>query len=110
MWLGDAVANRSYDERRAWFLENNPVPAVLDYAATIFGRNHRQPVRLRFELRNRKSIRESRKDEYVSGSVFLSSLLSGCRAEPFHPRAVRYCRCLRDLDRANHPKFNRLIA
>src|SRR4030095_3242952 len=110
IWIGDAVANRSYDVCRAWFLDNDTVPGVLDHTPAMLEQNHRQPVRLRFELRNRKSIRESRKDEYVSGSVLFSSLLSRCRAEPFHSRAVRYCRCTRDLGRANHPKFNRFIA
>ena len=61
IWIGDAVANRCCNALCARFLENNPVAAVLDYAATPFGRNDGQAVRLRFKLSNRKSIRECRK-------------------------------------------------
>src|SRR5215213_9651323 len=88
IWIDDAVANRCCNAFCARFLENNSVAAVLDYAATTFGRNDGQAARLRFELRNRKSIRECRKNEHVGSSVLFSRLLSRHRAKPFYSRIV----------------------
>src|SRR4029077_2534385 len=88
IWIGDAVANRSCNARRTRFVENNPVAAVLDYAATTFGRNDGQAVRLRFELGDRKPIRECRKNEYVGSSILFSRLLPSNRAKPFYSRIV----------------------
>src|SRR5215208_5969840 len=110
IWIGGAVAKRSCNARGTRFLENNPVAAVLDYAATTFGRNDGQAVRLRFELRNRKSIRKCRKNEYVGSSVFFSRLLSRHRTKPFHARIVCCCLSVCDLNGSNDPKFDWLIA
>ena len=62
----------------ARFLENNPVAAVLDYAATPFGRNDGQAVRLRFKLSNRKSIRECRKKMGIKPETIATE-------RPLHP-------------------------
>src|SRR5436190_24274560 len=91
IWRSHAVANRSRNARRTRFLQNNSVPTVLDNAAATFGRNDRQAVRLRFELRNCKSIRERWKNEYVSSSILFSCLLPRHCAEPFHSRLARCC-------------------
>ena len=46
-------------------------------------------MRLRFQLRNGKSVRERRENEYVCISVKLSCLVARYSAKPFHPPGVR---------------------
>jgi hypothetical protein len=78
--MGNAIANRACYASGCRFLENDSVYAALhDVSAKLRGDN-RQAVRLRFELRNGKSIRERRENEYVCASIDLSGLLARHRA------------------------------
>src|SRR5437667_2002182 len=88
--IRDAVANCSCNARGTGFLENHPVATALDHPAAKSRRDNGQAVRLRFELRNRESIRERRKNEYVGGSVRFSSLLLRHMPKPFHSRLIRH--------------------
>src|SRR5262245_9075923 len=62
-----------------------------------------------FKLRNGKSIRQRRENEYVGVSVKLTCLLASRRAKPFHTRSLSDCAGVRDFHRTNQPKFNGLI-
>src|SRR5262249_32523388 len=105
----DAVADRGCNACRTRFVKNDSIDAVLHDFATILRSDNGQAMRLRFQLRNGKSIRERRKNEYVDVSVKFSCLHAGCRAKPLNARGLRDCFGVRDFYRSNHPEFNGLI-
>src|SRR5437899_1547111 len=105
----ETIANGGCDACGSRFLENDSVTAVVHDLATKFRGDNGQAVRLRFELCYGKSIRERRENEYVCVSVKLSCLLPRYGAKPFHVSGIPDCAGMCDFDRANHPKFNRLI-
>src|SRR6266542_827471 len=66
-------------------------------------------MRLRFELGNRKPVREGGKNEHVCISVILRCLLARCRAKPFHSPGIPDCAGICDLHRSDQRKFNWFI-
>src|SRR5262249_32893878 len=93
----DAVADRRCNACRTRFIKNDSVDAIFHDFAAIFRSDNGQTVRLGFKLRNGKSIRERRKNEYVDVSVKFSCLLARYRAKPFYAPGVRNCPGVRDF-------------